>query len=66
MREFFMLITQLLFIAILQVILADFLDDTKWAVKIINIACISICYFLLVKYVYNQFAWEISVFMNYF
>ena len=61
MREFMILIAELMLIAVLQVVLGAVLDEggTKWAVKVLNIACISISYVLLVNYVYNQFAGEI-------
>ena len=68
MREFMILIVEIMFIAVLQIFLGTILDEggTKWAVKVLNISCISISYVLLVNYVYNQFANEISSFMNFY
>lgn len=56
MRDFMILMGELLFIAVFQMISTTFLDEVgqKWIIKLINIACIVICYFLLLRYVYNQ------------
>jgi len=56
MRDFMILMGELLFIAVFQMISTTFLDEVgqKWIIKLINVACIVICYFLLLRYVYNQ------------
>jgi len=56
MREFMILMGELLFIAVFQMISTTFLDEVgqKWIIKLINVACIVICYFLMLRYVYNQ------------
>jgi MFS-type transporter involved in bile tolerance (Atg22 family) len=68
MGEFMILIFELLFIALLQVILSAILDESgqKQTMKVINIACVIISYFLLFRYVYNQFMGEITAFVNYY
>jgi hypothetical protein len=68
MRDFIILISQLLSIAIIQIIITTSLDENgqKWLIKIINIACISICYLLLIRYVYNLYAGEFITFFNFF
>lgn len=66
MREFLILLGELVFIAILQVVINTILEESgqKQYTKVINIACILICYFLLVRYVYNNFVNEIMAFIN--
>ncbi|MCL2047173.1 MAG: hypothetical protein FWG87_00455 [Defluviitaleaceae bacterium] len=68
MREFLMLIGELLFIAMLQIIISTSLEETgpKWLIKTINIACILISYILLIRYVYNLYIGEMSSFINFF
>jgi|GEM_PF-696628 len=62
MREFMFLIVELLTVAVLQMILENILDEAsqKRLIKIVNIACILICYFLLIRYVYNHFLGELA------
>jgi len=68
MREFMFLILELMTVAILQMILENILNEAsqKQTVKIINIACILISYFLLLRYVYNHFISEISSMLNFY
>ena len=68
MREFLILIGELLFIAILQVLISTALEESgpKWLIKTINISCIVICYFLLFRYVYNLVVGELVTFINFF
>lgn len=68
MREFMILIGELMFIAILQMILETILDEVsqKKAIKLINIACILISYFLLLRYVYNHFIGELTSMVNFY
>jgi len=67
-REFLTLIFELLFVAMLQIIISASLEEggPKWLIKAINIACILICYFLLIRYVYNLYIGELSMFINFF
>ena len=68
MREFLVLIGELLFVAALQIIISTSLEEggPKWLIKTINIACILICYFLLFRYVYNLYIGELTTFINFF
>ena len=68
MRDFWILISQLLFTAMMQLALSTYLEaiEAKWLIKIINISCIAICYILLFRYVYNLYNTEISAFINFF
>jgi len=61
MREFMILIGELVLISMMQVVINAVLEESgkKTALKAINIACIFICYFLLARYVYNNFIEEI-------
>jgi hypothetical protein len=67
MREFMILIGELVLIAMVQVILDAILDESgqKRAIKVVNIACILISYFLLVRYVYNNLIGEFTTMINY-
>jgi hypothetical protein len=68
LREFMILIGEVMCVVAVQIILGAVLDESghKSVVKIINIACILICYFLLFRYVYNNFIGEITMFVNFF
>jgi len=65
MREFIVLAGQIVFIALLQMILEAFLDpkDRPYHVKILNIACIMFSMYLLMQFVFNYILGEISTFM---
>jgi len=67
MREFLILIGELLFIALLQTIIEAIFDaeERKRQMKVVNIACISISYFLLVRYVYNHLWGELVSLVNF-
>ena len=56
MREFLILIGELVFIALLQTIIESALDEEKrnHQKRVVNIACVIISYALLVRYVYNH------------
>ena len=67
MREFMILIGELILVAAMQnVVEAIF---TEWKIesrmKIINIACLLISYFLLLRFVYNHFIEEITALVNF-
>ena len=66
MREFMILIAELLFIAVLQTIVESILDaeERKKQLKVVNIACIAISYVLLIRYVYNQLWGELAMLAN--
>ncbi|MCL2355671.1 MAG: hypothetical protein FWC70_00760 [Defluviitaleaceae bacterium] len=65
MREFMVLMGELIFIAALQFVVIEILDESgqKRYIKIVNIACVVIGYFLLLRYVYNNFG-EITSLVN--
>ena len=67
MREFMILITELLFIAVLQTIVESILDaeERKKQLKVVNIACIAVSYVLLIRYVYNHLWGELTTFVNF-
>ena len=67
MREFMILLTELLFIAVLQTIVESILDaeERKKQLKVINIACIAVSYVLLFRYVYNHLWGELMSFVNF-
>jgi hypothetical protein len=60
------LIGELVLIAMVQVILDAILDESgqERAIKVVNIACIFISYFLLVRYVYNYFIVDLMTVVN--
>ncbi|MCL2224697.1 MAG: hypothetical protein FWB96_07000 [Defluviitaleaceae bacterium] len=68
MREFMFLIVELMAIAVLQMIIGNILDEVsqKRTIKLINVACILISYFLLLRYVYNHFLGEITTMVNFY
>jgi len=65
MREFIVLVGQLLSISLLQMVLEVFIDpkERPYHVKILNIACIMFCMFLLIQFVFNYILGEISTFI---
>jgi len=67
MREFMILIAELLFIVILQTIVESVLDaeERKKQLKVVNIACIAVSYVLLIRYVYNHLWGELSAFVSF-
>ena len=67
MREFMILIAELLFIAVVQTIIESIFDaeERKKQMKIVNIACIAVSYVLLLRYVYNHLWGEIMAFVNF-
>ena len=67
MREFMMLISEILFIVILQTVIEAIFDmqNRKEYAKVVNIACVLICYFLLIRYVYNHLLGEFTALINY-
>jgi len=67
MREFMILIAELLFIAVIQTIVESIMDaeERKKQLKVVNIACIAVSYVLLIRYVYNHLWSEITAFVNF-
>jgi len=66
MREFMILIAELLFIAIVQTIVESIFDaeERQKQLKVVNIACIAMSYVLLIRYVYNQLWGELAMLAN--
>jgi len=67
MREFIILIGELLFIVLIQTVLESVLDAEKRErqMKVINIACIVVSYLLLIRYVHNNLWAEIQSLVNF-
>ena len=67
MREFMILIAELLFIAVIQTIVESIMDaeERKKQLKVVNIACIAVSYVLLIRYVYNHLWSELTAFVNF-
>lgn len=67
MREFMILIAELLFIAVVQTIVEAIMDaeERKTQLKVVNIACIAVSYGLLIRYVYNHLWSEVLAFVNF-
>ena len=67
MREFMILLTELLSIAVIQTIVESILDaeERKKQLKVVNIACIAVSYVLLFRYVYNHLWGELMSFVNF-
>lgn len=65
MREFMILITELVAIALLQTILEAVLDaeERKRQIKVLNIACVVASYLVLIRYVYTHFWTELWAFV---
>ncbi|MCL2373365.1 MAG: hypothetical protein FWC78_08200 [Defluviitaleaceae bacterium] len=66
MREFLILITEIMAVVILQTILETVFDlqERKQYAKVLNIACILVCYFLLIRYAYLHLFGEIAQLVN--
>ena len=66
MREFMILIAELLFIAVVQTIIESILDteERQKQLKVVNIACIAVSYVLLIRYVYNHLWGELAMLAN--
>jgi len=66
MREFLILITEILGVVILQTILETVFDlqERKQYAKVLNIACILVCYLLLIRYAYVHLFSEIVSLVN--
>ena len=66
MREFIILIGELLFVAAIQAIIEAIMDERglKRQMQVVNIACILISYILLIRYVNNHLLGEISALVN--
>jgi len=67
MREFFILIGELLVIVLIQSVLEAVLDTEKRErqMKVINVACIVVSYVLLIRYVHNNLWAEIQSLVNF-
>ena len=67
MREFMVLIVELLFIALIQTIVEAVFDaeDRKKQMRVVNIACILISYLLLIRFVYNHLLEELTAFVGF-
>ena len=67
MREFMILLGELLFIAVVQTIVESIMDaeERKKQLKVVNIACIAVSYVLLIRYVYNHLWSELTAFVNF-
>jgi len=67
MREFMILIAELLFVAAVQTIVESIMDaeERKKQLKVVNIACIAVSYGLLIRYVYNHLWNELLAFVNF-
>jgi len=61
------LISELLFIVVLQTTVEALLDTEKREkqIKVINVACVAVSYLLLVRYVYNHLWGELLSFVNF-
>jgi len=66
MREFLILIAELLFIAVIQTIIESILDaeERKKQLKVVNIACIAASYILLIRFVATHLLGELFAFVN--
>ena len=67
MREFMILIIELLFIALIQTVIEAVFDEQerKKQIKVVNIACILISYLLLIRFVYNHLLGELTAFVGF-
>jgi len=67
MREFLILITEILLIVILQTIIEAVLEiqQRKEYTKVVNIACVLASYLLLFRYTYNHLWGEIVALVNF-
>ena len=62
MREFIVLLGEILLIALLQTIVEGFLEDKKLQLRIVNTTCVVGSLFLLLQFVYEHILSEISAF----
>lgn len=67
MREFMVLIGEIVFIALLQMVLEAFLDAEKKSqiMRFINIACVLGSLYLLLQFAYTYLLSEISTFVRF-
>ena len=67
MREFTMLIGQLVLIAIMQTVLELFIDVKERPIhgKILDIACVMGSFYLLLQFIFDYMLDEISNFINF-
>lgn len=67
MREFTVLIGEIVFIALLQTVIELFVDGDKrpQQMRIINIACVMGSLYLLLQFVYTYILNEISTFVKF-
>ena len=67
MGDFLVLIAEILLVVILQTIIEAVLEiqDRKEYKKVVNIACVLVCYLLLIRYTYNHLWDEISTLINF-
>lgn len=66
MREFMILIAELLLIAVIQTIVESVMDAEKREkqIKVVNLACLAVSYVLLFRYVHSHLWGEIAAFVN--
>jgi hypothetical protein len=66
MREFIILLGEILIIVLLQTVLETFFEEKKHAVqlKVINIACILGSLYLLLDFLFNHILSEITAFVK--
>jgi len=67
MREFMILLTELLLVAVIQTIAEYVLDagERKKLLKVVNLACLAVSYALLIRFVYNHLWGELMSFVNF-
>ncbi|MCL2839218.1 MAG: hypothetical protein FWE05_00465 [Defluviitaleaceae bacterium] len=66
MREFMILIGELIIIAVIQTVLdAVFTElEIEKQIRVVNIACLILSYFLLIRFVSNHFLGELTSMVN--
>ena len=67
MREFIVLLGEILLITLLQTVVEVFVDADKrsYQMRIINIACILGCLYLVLNYVMQNIITQIQAFINF-
>ena len=67
MREFIVLLGEILLVTLLQTVVEVFMDADKhgYQMRIINIACILGCLYLVLSYVMQNVITEIQSFVNF-
>lgn len=67
MREFIVLLGEIFLICLLQMVVEVFLDADKrsYQIRLINIACILGCLYLLLNFVMQNIITEIQAFVNF-